>query len=179
MKTAQLYFAHALTGLLLSILSTSSFALPDDQAQDIKIQADSAFHSEKEGLTIYEGEVILQQGSLKVEADKITAKTDSQGEIQTLTATGKPAKFQQQPALDQDIVYGQANRVSYRLDKDKLVLSGNASIKQGKALLNSDKITYLANQQIFKAEQRQTDKSDKPQRVEMIIPARPKKTEDK
>ncbi|NRB37628.1 MAG: lipopolysaccharide transport periplasmic protein LptA [Pseudomonadales bacterium] len=171
-----------LTSLLVSLLVfciNSTLALESDQHQMIKIQADSAYHNEKKGLTIYKGKVELQQGSLKIQADKITINTDNNGDVSSLTALGTPAKLEQKPALDQDKVYGRANLIRYDIHKSKMTLKGNAHIKQGQAELNSDNIVYLANQQIFKAERDKNSKNQKTKRVQMIIPPKKRSTEEK
>lgn len=157
----------------IAFLTYSVEALPTDEEQLIKIQADSALHSEKSGITRYDGDVILEQGSMKIEAKKIVISSDDQGDIKEVVASGEPAKFQQQPNIGDEMVYAEANEISYNIKNGKIIFTGNAKIKQGQAQLNSDKITYLANQQIFKAEQRKNPKNSKPQRVQIIIP--PKK----
>lgn len=160
------------------LLATPIQALESDQHQMIKIQADSAYLDDKKGLTIYEGNVDLQQGSLKIHADKITLTSHKNGDIDTLTAKGRPAKFQQKPSKDENIVYGRASVVKYEISKEKITLKGNAHIKQGQAELNSDNIVYLANQQIFKAQRDTTSKNQKPKRVQMIIHPKKKTSED-
>ena len=155
-----------------------SFALDSDQYQPIKIQADSAYVDDRKGVTVYEGNVDLQQGSLKIHAQKITLTNDKNGDIDLLLAQGKPAKFQQQPAKEEEIVYGRANTVQFEVSNEKISLKGNAHIKQGQAELASDSIVYLAHEQIFKAERDTEQKNQKPKRVQMIIPPKKKNTED-
>lgn len=158
--------------LTLSCSILHVHALPDDENQLIKIQADNAFHDNKKGLTLYSGDVFMQQGSLKINADKITISSKKNGDVNRLEAQGKPAKFQQQPEVDGDIVYGHAQHINYQVHNGEINFDGDAFIQQGEAKLNSDKITYITNQQVFKA-QRSPESKGKPQRVEMIIP--PKK----
>ena len=47
-------------------------ALPEDRLQAINIESDRASRNDKTGLTIYEGSVVLTQGSINIRADKIT-----------------------------------------------------------------------------------------------------------
>ena len=58
--------------LLCTILSAAAVALPDDREKTISIESDSAERNEKTGLTVYQGNVIISQGSILIEADKIT-----------------------------------------------------------------------------------------------------------
>ena len=151
-------------------------ALPDDQYQPIEIQADSAIRHEKDGLTTYQGNVFMKQGSLQVEADTITV-TNVSNSATRLLATGKPARFQQQPSPDKALVHASANVINYELDSGRIELNGEALLTQGDAKISSDKIVYLSNEQVFKAEKDNTTSESKPQRVQVIIPAK-KKPED-
>lgn len=165
-----------LSSALLLSLSLKLLALPDDAYQPIKIQADSAIRQEKQGITRYQGSVVMQQGSLQLQADNITLKNDAQQNLQSLTATGTPARFQQQPATDKTTVFAEANHIIYLPDEGKVELTGNAFLHQGDAQVSSERIVYLTNEQVFKAENKPSD-SQGSSRVEVIIPARPKQPE--
>ena len=58
--------------LLCILVSQFSLALPDDRQQPIHISADNALRDEKKGITIYRGNVVLNQGSLHISANRIT-----------------------------------------------------------------------------------------------------------
>jgi lipopolysaccharide export system protein LptA len=155
-------------------LSLCVFSLPEDQYQPIEIHADSAIRHEKEGVTTYNGNVLMRQGSLQVEADTITVSNSDNKSATNLLATGKPAKFQQQPEANKDIVYATANIINYQLDEGKIELAGQALLTQGEAKISSDKIVYLSDEQIFKAERTTDIEHTQPQRVQVIIPAKKK-----
>ena len=59
--------------LACAIATPPVAALPDDRDQPIRIEADEALRDEKQGFTRYEGNVKMDQGSLHIEADRITA----------------------------------------------------------------------------------------------------------
>lgn len=165
-----------LPALITCLLCTNAMALPDDQYQPIEIQADSAIRHEREGLTTYQGNVFMKQGSLQVEADSVTVSNVS-NTATNLIATGKPARFQQQPSPDKDIVHASANVINYQLEEGRIELTGEALLTQGEAKISSDKIIYLSNEQVFKAEKDATVGDNKPQRVQVIIPAKKKPEE--
>src|SRR5690554_524911 len=85
--------------LFTSILLVApySYALPSDQQQPIEIFSNSAKHDNKTGQSSYLGDVIIHQGSIKLEADRVNI----QRETAVVEATGLPAYFQQQPDADQ------------------------------------------------------------------------------
>jgi lipopolysaccharide export system protein LptA len=55
---------------------------------------------------------------------------------------GNPAHFQQQPALNKELIRAQANDIQYILKNDALLLAGNATIFQQGSIISSDKINY-------------------------------------
>jgi lipopolysaccharide export system protein LptA len=62
------------TGILL-LCSVSAQALPDDRQQPITIESDSAERNEQSGLTQYLGNVVIRQGSVLIDADRVTITT--------------------------------------------------------------------------------------------------------
>lgn len=168
-----------ITTLVTLALTANAFALPDDQYQPIEIQADSAIHHEKTGLTSYTGNVVMKQGSLKVEASNVAVHNPLDKNSTHLIATGEPARFQQQPEPDKPTIIAEADTISYQLELSKIELLGNAKLQQGDSLIKSDKIVYMVDEQVFRAEALQTTEDSRPQRVQIIIPAKKKPEENK
>ena len=52
--------------------SVSAWALPNDQQQPIRIQADDAQLDDKNGIATYKGDVIITQGSMIVKGNTVT-----------------------------------------------------------------------------------------------------------
>ena len=52
--------------------SVSAWALPNDQEQPIRIQADDAQLDDKNGVATYKGDVIITQGSMKITGNTVT-----------------------------------------------------------------------------------------------------------
>lgn len=152
-----------ITSLLL--VSSLSYALPSDQQQPIEIFSNSAKHDNKTGQSSYTGDVIISQGSIKVEADTVNMHRDTA----VVEATGTPARFQQQPELDQALVKAHANTIYYARDKGLIELQGNASIKQDDTLITGDRIVYNIELQTLDASSL-GDEQQTPQRVRVVIP---------
>ena len=65
--------------LFLNVLSVYPvIALESDANKEITIQSNSAQFDRKTGTAIYIGEVILEQGTLKITADQITLYSNEQ-----------------------------------------------------------------------------------------------------
>jgi len=65
-----------------------------DDDKPIQIEANRMSADETRRLTVFEGDVVLDKGTLSVHADRIVVRQDSDG-FQIATATGAPARFRQ------------------------------------------------------------------------------------
>ncbi|MEZ5573639.1 MAG: lipopolysaccharide transport periplasmic protein LptA [Halioglobus sp.] len=155
-------------GLLMALCipTTCVQALPDDRDQPIHITADKALRDEKKGVTIYSGNVVLIQGSMELEADKLTIFHPSE-EAEEIVAEGNPAKMRQQPELDKAVVHAHGNVITYFRNEDKVHLQTDARIEQDGAVVSGDSIDYFIAKQVITAESDQSQEGDK---VIVVIP---------
>ena len=136
--------------LTLLVLSGSVFALSDDRQQAIELEADSVDINESAGMSIYQGDVLLRQGSITIQADRITVH--HKGSRPTLVvAEGRPVSFKQRPDDGKPDIIAQANRMEYRVGSEELVFSGKARVSQGKDSFSSDRIVYDRVKSVVKA----------------------------
>lgn len=162
--------SRALAAALL-LLSQMGFALPDDTQQAIHVKANSALRNDKEGTTVYTGNVVITQGSLIITADKIVL-LDQNGELQSVVATGKPATLKQ--TLENDgSTEASAENITYNLGQKSVELTHNAHLNQNGSLINSERIIYDVSSQFINAE----GSGDGQSRVEMVIPAKAPSTQ--
>jgi len=160
--------------LLLSLPAVPTQALPDDRNQPVHITADKALRDEKEGVTVYSGHVQLVQGSMELEADKLTIFHTSE-DAEEIIAEGHPAKMRQQPELDESIVNAHAKVIRYFRAEERVLLETDASIDQDGAVVTGDSIEYLIAKQLITAESNQTQEGKK---VVVVIPPNVQKKED-
>jgi len=130
-----------LTGLLLWLIPLAAFALSTDRDQPIELEADQAELDNASGISTYTGNVIVVQGSMRLEADKLVIHTVD-GDLQTMAATGQPAYFRQRPDGEDVDVEGGARRIDYRSSDSKVILSDEAWVNQGKDELRGARIEY-------------------------------------
>ena len=129
--------------LLLLLLTGTASALQSDLQQPITVEADGMDIDEGQRTNTYRGNVVLHQGTITLKADKVTVILGSKpGESNRVVAEGKPATLQQLPDGKQEYVVGRANRLEYSVDQETLVLTGNASLRQGQDNFKSDRIVY-------------------------------------
>ena len=128
--------------ILLAILvwPLSVQALSGDRDQPMHLEADSASIDEGTGVSLYRGNVVITQGSLKLWADKLWIYR-KEGKTERITSEGKPTRFRQM-GDDQVEIRGQALRAEFYLDRDELLLFDNALLEQGADQFRSDRIIY-------------------------------------
>jgi lipopolysaccharide export system protein LptA len=123
-----------------------AFALPSDSEQPIHIKADAAEMDQKQGTALYSGNVRLDRGTMKVNADTMTIKLNDNDQLTQLTATGAAngpqAHFQQKVETGKAEVIADADVIIYFADEDKIELRGNAHLTQEDNELNGQLIIY-------------------------------------
>lgn len=140
-------------------------ALPDDRKSPIKVVSDRAEQNEKNGTAIYEGAVIVRQGSIIINADKVTIVTDVE-DGDRIVCEGNPAQYQQIINTEDGLVLASANTIKYFLKKERIGLIQDASLEQNGTTITGDKIYYDLRSEIVKA----SSSANTKQRIEMVIP---------
>jgi len=145
---------------MLWLVPMAGHALPGDRDQPIHITADKALRDEVKGVTVYSGNVELEQGSMEMEADKLTIyhNTDVADEI---IAEGNPARMRQQPEQDKAIVHADAKVITYYKNEERVHLKTDARIEQEGSVVEGDAIDYFIAKQLITAESDQSRKNDK------------------
>lgn len=138
------------TSLLLFLLALQpAIALESDKEQPILIEANSVELDDGRGVSTYTGNVVVTQGSIQLNADKVTV-TRRGANSYHLLAEGNPVRFAQETE-EKGVVNGNAQQAEYDSDSEILYLIGDASLKQGKDSFNSDRINYDQTKAIVRA----------------------------
>lgn len=158
----------------MTAFATAAWALPSDRNQQISLVADRATYNEQSGVTTYSGNVVIEQGTMRLQADSIVAKLNANREISTITATGRPAKFQQQIDAKKGLARGQAQKIVYDASTGIITLSGSAYLVQDGASIRGSTLRYSMNKGDIEATGG-TNGTGKG-RVQIIIPPSASKT---
>lgn len=162
-----MFYPRCWVFLLALMLAIPALALVSDKDQPIQIESDSAEYREPEGLTIYIGNVRLTQGSILIQADRITLR-DSEGELAMLVAEGAPAAFEQTVNVAGDRVIAQSNHMEYNRLEAILTLSEDARLtQQGGTTLSGNQIVYDVQRHVLRATSQGESSQD---RVRVTIP---------
>lgn len=149
------------------------WALESDPDQPITIDSNTATYDDVTTTSIYTGNVISIQGSIRVNSDKLVVYF-VEGDAEKLVFTGNKAKFKQTPNPGAEDITGEALTGEYYPKKNLLKLIDDATVWQGSATYTSDLIEYDSKRSIVKA----GDKASDAKRVHVLL--KPKqKTENK
>jgi lipopolysaccharide export system protein LptA len=128
--------------LLLSLMVvTMAHAAGPDEDEPIRIDARSVEANDKTGAMIYSGNVVIEQGRLSIQADRVEITT-RKGKTELVRATGKPAKLRQRAAGENGEIRAEADRVDYRVSLRKVDLVGHVSLRRGEDLFTADVLHY-------------------------------------
>ncbi|TNL47310.1 lipopolysaccharide transport periplasmic protein LptA [Acinetobacter bereziniae] len=166
----QSFLRKAICTISMLSLSATAFAIPSDRNQPISLVADKATYSEATGVTTYTGNVIIEQGTMKLQASSIVAQLNKSKQISTITATGGPAKFQQQVDSAKGVARGEAQKIVYNAETGIINLIGNAYLYQDGASIRSSTLKYSMNKGDVEASGSSNTTGSSKGRVQIIIP---------
>ncbi len=149
MRSIKITLQSLLTSALLVCAPISALALESDVDKPIEVEADSVEIDEGENTSIYKGNVVLIQGSIRLTADRITV-IQNENKSDQIKAVGRPARIIQTPKDGGKPVKGHSSRMEYYVDSDMLYLIGNAELTQDKDTFKSDRIAYDRKKSLIK-----------------------------
>lgn len=154
----------------VSATSMTAMALPSDRNQPITLLADRATFNEKTGVTTYSGNVVIEQGTLKLQANSIVANLNNQRKISSVNASGSPAKFQQQLEAKRGIARGEAQKIVYNAESGIITLTGNAYLFQDGASIRGNTLRYSINKGDIEVTGGGSSSGQNKGRVQIVIP---------
>lgn len=152
------------------IVGTPVLALSTDIEQPIKIEADKAVIDDTSGVATYEGNVVVTQGSIQINANKVILNYTEKQTLGKVVALGEPARFKQTPDEGKPDINATAKQMEYLADTHVIQLTQDAQLWQGKDAFSGQRIKYNTQGGIIEA-----DKGDsKDGRVSVTIQPRPR-----
>ncbi len=125
-----------------------------DREKPIHLEADRATvedvnRKESNRVSVFTGNVIMTQGTLRISADKVIMKEDLQG-FRHATAIGDLVSFRQKRDGLNEYVEGWSQRAEYDSKTEKIELFRQARLKRGSDEVQGDYISYDMNSEFFK-----------------------------
>ncbi|MCB2388362.1 lipopolysaccharide transport periplasmic protein LptA [Thalassolituus alkanivorans] len=165
-----------LAGLFVLCSAASVYALPDDWQQEMVILSDHAELDRKAGVVIYEGNVILTQGTLRIESERLLIiRTDNTLEKAVAEGTAKkPARYQQQINPGKPLTKAHGQRIDYFARQREVNIQGNAQLQQDGNLFSGERILYDMTKETVSASggtstSGQTGGNGEKQRIKVVI----------
>ena len=149
--------------LLLLLLPCQLWALATDREQPIEVEADELEVRDLEKISIYLGNVIVVQGSLELNADRMVIHFDQNNDLRLIEMTGTPATFRQLND-DQQEILGEALQTDYTQSGSLLELRESAHIDHAGDIIESELIRINTETNSLRAGSSESD-----QRVKMLI----------
>jgi lipopolysaccharide export system protein LptA len=136
--------------LALALVPPLAVALPEDRNQPIQLEASRGQIDQKTGVSIYEGNVVISQGSMRLNADVATIHIKDGG-FQRMEATGNPVNLRYRPTADKPEILGASQRVEYDVAGARVIMSGNARLTQGQDVFTGDRVEYDLKSDVVRA----------------------------
>jgi lipopolysaccharide export system protein LptA len=138
---------------LLALFSGHASAEKADRSKPVDLSADKAEYDGLNKTGLYEGNVILTQGSIRIQAEKVVVKADKRGTT-FATASGNPVSFRQKLDGSNDFIEGYAERLEFDTKSDTVQLIDRAFIKRGQDELRGNYISYNSRTEVFRVDGR-------------------------
>ena len=122
--------------------SPPSQALSTDREQAIELQADRGWLDEQTRSSRYEGHVVLTQGSLRLEGDRMELYYTEDDQLRLVIMEGQPVRGRQQPVPGAADHEAEALRLEYHAAEGRILLIGKAVIRRPQATVQADRIEY-------------------------------------
>jgi lipopolysaccharide export system protein LptA len=122
------FYSLILSGLILTMAGPVQ-AERADRTKPINLESDSMRVDDAQRTSVFEGKVVMTQGTLTIRADKITVRQDKDGH-QYGSASGNLATFRQKRDGADEYIEGEAERIEYDGKADKVEFFNRARLKR-------------------------------------------------
>jgi lipopolysaccharide export system protein LptA len=158
---------RCLAVLLLLCAACAVRAEKADRDKPTEVEANRMSADDVRRMNIFEGNVVLTKGTMRVQADRIVVRQDAEG-FQHATATGKPVRFRQRqdpkpPETEGAWMDGEALRIEIDERAGKVELFEKARVNRGGDEVAGNYILVDQRSEFFSV------KSDDGGRVKAII----------
>jgi len=147
-STTMLRCASLLLPALLAV-PLCALAVDTERQQPVHLRADRIDVDQKKGLSLYRGNVVFNQGTLRLTAARAEVQYRA-SVLETVTAEGKPVTFRHRPEGLAEFIEGEASRAVYHAPTRRVDLYGNVQVQRGRDLFRSAVLHYdIENQSMI------------------------------
>ena len=133
----------AVLAALLSV-AMSAHAQPFDRSQPVNIDADRVTVDDRNKIHVFEGNVVLTQGTLTIKGNKIVITQDASGFHNGVATAekGQLVYFRQKRTSDGAWIDGEAERIEYSSQNERAKLFNRAQIQSAGDVVRGQYIEY-------------------------------------
>ena len=139
----------AALGLLVLNATGAVMAETGDRDKPIRLEADKVTIDDAKQVAVFEGNVILRQGSLELRGNRMEVRQDKSG-FKYGVAWGKPAYFRQKQDGADGFIEAWADRLEYDGQAETLKMFDRAKVKRGQDEIRGNFISYDAKTEFYK-----------------------------
>ncbi|TFH07912.1 MAG: lipopolysaccharide transport periplasmic protein LptA [Nitrosomonadales bacterium] len=162
------------------LFAGSVLAERTDSDKPVHLESDSAtvenagLSNNRNRTSVFNGNVVLTQGTLIIRSDKMVVKEDENG-FQNATAYGNLASFRQKRDGMNEYIEGWSERMEYDSKADKVELFKQARLRRGADEVQGDYISYEATTEFFQVNNGAKTNPNSDSRVRAVIQPKKKK----
>lgn len=134
--------------LLLLLIPSMSFGLNSDSDLPAHFVADSVVYNYKQGITVFNGHVKMDQGTTHLTADEVTSYANNDGKIYQVIAIGNLAHYTTLPDNQDKIVDIFGRKITYYPLEKKAIVIGNGTVIQEPNQFNGEHLVYDMQKQL-------------------------------
>jgi len=119
-----------------------------DREKPINLEADRVTVDDAKQVAVFEGNVVLTQGTLVIRGNRMEVREDKDG-FKYGTTWGNLAYFKQKREGFDEYIEGWAERIEYDGRADKMQMFSRASMRRGQDEVHGNYISYDGNTEFF------------------------------
>lgn len=138
----------ALACCLAATLAAPASAEKADRDKPVNLEADKVTIDDSKQVALFEGNVVLTQGTLQIRGNRMQVRQDQDG-FQYGTTWGTPAYFRQKRDGFDEYIEGWAERIEYDGRAESMQMFNSAQLKRGQDEVRGNYISYDAKSEFF------------------------------
>jgi lipopolysaccharide export system protein LptA len=150
-KTELALTARILCAAFTLLLAGVVLAEKADRDKPVNVEADKLTVDDNRQVSIFEGRVVVTQGTMQIRGDKVVVRQDGDG-FQFGTATGNLATFRQKREGVDEWIYGEADRIEYDGKKEFVEFFMRAKLNRDLDETRGNYIAYDAKTEFFRVQ---------------------------
>ena len=159
---------RAVACCLLAALASGAAAEKADRDKPVNLEADRVTIDDTKKIALFEGNVVLTQGTLQIRGDRMEVRQDKDGFRQG-TTWGSPAHFRQKREGFDEYIEAWAERIEYDGRAESVQMFNRAQLKRGQDEVRGNYISYDARSEFFQVTGASSPAAESGGRVRAVI----------